>query len=107
MDNTFKYKEVVELVRSSVRRSERDARILLFGSRARGTARKDSDWDVVVLLNRPSMSNDERGDISFNIWESGQAIGEEINAFVYTDKQWESAPPSLFKFNVQQEAIEL
>jgi len=27
--------------------------IILFGSRARGTARKDSDWDILILTDRP------------------------------------------------------
>ena len=27
-------------------------RLILFGSQARGDAREDSDWDLVVLLNK-------------------------------------------------------
>jgi len=30
-----------------------DAEIILFGSRARGTARADSDWDFLILLPEP------------------------------------------------------
>lgn len=35
--------------RDAIRRRYPDARILLFGSRARGEARVDSDYDVIVI----------------------------------------------------------
>ena len=77
---------VFNLITTTVRSSEPDAQILLYGSRARGDARKDSDWDVIVLLNRDDVPYMERSEISCELWEEGLEIGEEINAFVYTKK---------------------
>lgn len=98
---------VLNLIRTIVRSSEPDASIILYGSRARGDAREDSDWDIVVLLNKPPMPHDERYAIAYELWEKGQDIGEEINTLVYTKDQWDSAPPSLFKYNVREEGIQL
>lgn len=98
---------VPDLIRSTVRAKEPDAQIILYGSRARGTARPNSDWDVIVLLDKPPMSYMDRSDISCDLWEKGLEVGEEINAFVYTLDQWNSAPPSLFKYNVREEGIRL
>ena len=50
---------------------------------------------------------DERSKITYNLWWKGLEIGEEINAFAYSMKQWEESPPSLFKYNVLKEHIEL
>ena len=43
---------IIALVRDGVRRlyGDRAERIVLFGSRARGDARPDSDYDVIVFL---------------------------------------------------------
>lgn len=98
---------VLNLIRTTVRSFEPDASIILYGSRARGDAREDSDWDIVVLLNKPPMPHDERYAIAYELWDKGQDIGEEINTLVYTKDQWDSAPPSLFKYNVREEGIQL
>lgn len=100
-------KNVINLIQDTVRAEDPQAKIFLYGSRAKGTARPDSDWDVVILVSKPDMSFDERSKITYNLWWKGLEIGEEINAFAYSMKQWEESPPSLFKYNVLKEHIEL
>ena len=99
--------QVLDLIRSTVRAVEPDAQIILYGSRVRGDAREDSDWDVVILLNKPPMLHQDRYEIACELWDRGFDIGEEINARVYTIDQWDSAPPSLFKYHVREEGIML
>lgn len=99
--------DVLNMIRSTVRATEPDAEIILFGSRARGDAREDSDWDVIVLLNKPAMTHSARNEVACDVWEKGLSMGEEINTFVYTTDQWNSAPPSLFKHNIINEGIRL
>ena len=35
--------------------------LLLYGSRARGDAREDSDWDLLILLDKPRLEADDYG----------------------------------------------
>ena len=99
--------KVLDMIRTTVRDKEPDAQIILYGSRARSDAREDSDWDIVVLLNKPPMPHEERYAIAYDLWDKAQDYGEEINTLVYTKDQWNDAPPSLFKYNVREEGIQL
>lgn len=99
--------QVLDMIRTTVRKAEPDARIILYGSRARGDAHEDSDWDIVILINKPPMPHHERYEIACELWDKGFEMGEEINALVYTVDQWNTAPPSLFKHNVKEEGIQL
>src|SRR5262249_57606937 len=40
-------------IREAIHDVEPAARVILYGSRARGDAQPDSDWDILVLLDGP------------------------------------------------------
>ena len=98
---------VIDLIRTTVREQAPEARIILYGSRARGDARPDSDWDVLILLDKPKMTIHQRGNITYNLWFKGMENNVDIDAFAYTVRQWNEKPLSLFKLNVTNEGIEL
>ena len=84
-----------------------DARILLFGSRARGDARPDSDWDILIILNKNKRTVQDINDYACPLMELGYSIGEEINPIVYTKTEWDNRRfTSLHEF-VEREAIEI
>ena len=104
---TEKENRIIHLIRQTIREKEPTADIILYGSRVRHEAREDSDWDVIVIVDKPSPKFSEKGDIDYALWTKGMEYGEEINTLEYTKEQWERLPPSLFKFNVQNEGIRL
>ena len=99
--------KIINMIRDTIREAEPTAQIILYGSRARGDAREDSDWDVLDIVDKPRLTLKERGNIQYPIWDKGLDVGEEINVFSYTRRQWEQAPPSMFKHNVMNEGITL
>jgi uncharacterized protein (UPF0332 family) len=62
-------------------------RIVLFGSRARGEAHSESDWDFAVFLDHPPTPADER-----RVWAIGSEIGEafdaEVLSHVFAPQKW-------------------
>lgn len=80
---------------------------LLYGSRARGDAQAASDWDVLILLDKPRLENDDYVKVSYPLTLLGCEIGETINPVMYTRDEWHKYAFTPFYKNVQREGIRL
>jgi len=80
---------------------------LLFGSQARGDARIDSDWDILILLDKPKLEGTDYDNISYPLRELGWSVKECINPVMYTLKDWMKYSFSPFFHNIKEEGIEL
>ena len=80
-----------EVLKSIQKKAEsimpKDAKVILFGSRARRDAKADSDWDILVEL--------------------GWQINQMIHPIVYSMKDWNSKKGSSFYNNVEEEGVML
>ena len=81
--------------------------VLLFGSQARGDARPDSDWDVLMLLNKERISPEDRDKVSYPLRELGWQINAMVNPIMFTTKEWESKSFTPFYKNVMKEGVVL
>ena len=82
-------------------------RVILFGSQARGDAREDSDWDILILLNKEKLDNSDHDNYSYPLFELGWNINAQIHHMLYTTKDWLKRKFSILYKNVEQEGIEL
>ena len=83
-----------------------NGRVLLFGSRARGTERSDSDWDILVLLNREGRaSNDDYNTIGFSINTIFWDMNYDVNTIIQTESEWKAKSFTPFYKNVMEDAI--
>lgn len=81
--------------------------IMLFGSRARGDARPDSDWDVLVLLDKEKITFQDEDEVAYPIHTLGWDYDEIINPLLFTKKQWKDNRIAVFRHNVLEDAIPL
>ena len=81
--------------------------VLLFGSRATGQARKDSDWDILIVLPKNQLQQADYDQVSYPLVELGWTLGEQINPIVYTKQEWEANSITPFYDNVQRDGISL
>jgi predicted nucleotidyltransferase len=83
------------------------SRLVLFGSRARGDARPGSDWDLLVLLNKPERSPDDYDRYGYPFTELGFGFGEYFSVKVYTLSDWDKRRMSPFFKNVEREGVDI
>ncbi|MBQ5453398.1 MAG: nucleotidyltransferase domain-containing protein [Bacteroidales bacterium] len=80
--------------------------LYLYGSRARGTARPDSDWDLLLLLDSETVTSDDY-DMTYPFYDFGLDIGQYVSTHIYTKKQWRSWTFLPYYKNVEHDKIVL
>ena len=75
--------------------------VYLYGSRARGDANEDSDWDLLVLLDKDSIQLSDLDNYAYPFVDMGWDIGEDIRPQPYTKKEWNDGPHAMFYYNVE------
>lgn len=91
------------LIASTVHREASDAKVILYGSRARGDNRADSDWDILVLLNQDRVSESDHERISFPLYDLGIDNGVLVSPKLYTYEGWSRRSFTPFYKNVENE----
>jgi predicted nucleotidyltransferase len=96
-----------------IKAAERPAKILLFGSHGRGTARPDSDIDLLVVLDSDQMPQNfrEKAENYLRISRLLRDLEKRvpIDLLVYTRPEFEHfvAGKSAFSKKILQEGVEL
>lgn len=81
--------------------------VWLYSSRARGDAREDSDWDLLILIDKDSVSSADEDRISYPFVEMGWQNAVAISPMIYTYKDWQKRAISPFHRNVERDKIQL
>ncbi|MFC0878772.1 nucleotidyltransferase domain-containing protein [Saccharicrinis sp. FJH2] len=85
-----------------------DSEVYLYGSQARGNAKKLSDWDLLILLNNPSVPFEFETKFMDAFYELELETGEIISPLIYSKSEWNSnySITPLFE-NIKKEGIKL
>ena len=100
--------EILIRIKNSVRSAEPQAKIILYGSFARGDNRKDSDMDIIILLQKDKISREDEKRVKYPLYDIEFDSGQVISPLVLSQKDWETRHKiTPFYQNVISEGVEL
>lgn len=85
-DSEILLKDIKRIVRLRYPR----AKIYLYGSRVRGTATNESDWDLLILLDKEKITSKIEEELTSPIYDLEFDTGQVISPMIYSEKEWNS-----------------
>ncbi len=79
---------LINKISQSIKHYEPNAQVFLYGSRARGDNKENSDWDILILLDRPSITNSIEDKLRVPLYDIELESGQIISALIYPKKYW-------------------
>lgn len=84
-----------------------DAKLILFGSQARGDSNAESDWDMLILLNKKSIASDDFDYFAYPFVQLGIQVGEYFSMKLFTQDDWDNHSWHPFFKNIVKDGIVL
>ena len=82
--------ELLRRCKRAITEAVPDADVILYGSRARGDAREDSDYDILIIVDGPvDMALKEK--ILSNVYPLELDTGAVLTLITYSKQQWDSS----------------
>lgn len=98
--------EFLKKIKFAVLSVDDKADIILFGSRARGDHKKDSDWDILVLTNK-EVDVAFQNDIRDKLYTLELEHDQPVSSIIVDRKQWNKMSITGFYENVTKEGVAL
>lgn len=93
-------------VKGTIEKVDNQAKVILFGSRARGDYRSDSDWDFLILT-REKVSRTFEDKIREMLYELELNSDQVITSIIENEETWKQFEKSELYKNVSREGIEI
>ena len=98
--------EILSKIKESVSKLDPDAKIILFGSRARGDYEKESDWDILILTSIPATEENKRN-LRYHLLDIELETEQAISTLIHHYDHWKNYYVTPLYDVIQKEGIEV
>ena len=102
----MKAEKFLKKVKEDILSIDKNARVILFGSRARGEARRESDWDILILTSFPVTEKNKKI-FRYKLMDTEIETEQTISTLVYKKDHWKDYEITPLYRNIEMEGIEL
>lgn len=95
---------ILSIVKKKIHEVDPDARIILFGSRARNNFAENSDWDFLVLT-KMKVTRDFKNKICDTLFEAELETEEILTGIIQNQNDWENYAETPIYKNISAEGI--
>jgi predicted nucleotidyltransferase len=81
---------IQDKITKTIRNKDPHAEAYLFGSRARGNYKPNSNWDILILVDDDKVTNDIEDKFRDGLYDIELESGQVISTFIYPKNYWQS-----------------
>ncbi len=82
--------EILQKIKTTIKSTVPDAKIILYGSYARGEEKNESDIDLLILINNDKISWKDENKITYPLYDIEFDTGRIISPIIFSKKDWET-----------------
>ncbi len=98
-------RHILTQIKETVTQTEPGASVIVYGSYARGDNSEDSDIDLLVLVNKDTLTVNDKDRIIYPLYKLGIKTDTIISPMVYTKSAWANHRITPFYENVNREGL--
>ena len=98
--------EILFKIKKTVSELDPEARVILFGSRARGDYGKESDWDLLILTSIPATEENKRN-FRYHLLDIELETEQAISTLIHHHDHWKNYSVTPLYEIIEKEGLEV